>query len=124
MYIPWFPDNETDSDFVTYIHGQLHHVRGEEVEYPDSSWSYMDDSPSPFEEADRSDKTLHFKILEAFYHSDRLDSSKINVLVYNGKVNLSGSVFSENEKKTAEEIVKAIPFVWTVENELLIELPH
>lgn len=122
MYVPWFPLEDTDSDFIGYIHQGLHHVIGEDVEFPDSGWSYMQEEPvSPFEDEERSDPSIHFKILDEFYSNNDLDASRINVLVHNGIVNLSGFVSSEHEKKKAEEAARSILHVWNVENEIQIE---
>ena len=118
MYVPWFPVEDTEADFVGYIHHGLHHEIGEEVEFPDSEWSYMHESPTPFEKKEMDDSSMHFKVLDAFYSNKEIDASRINVLVHNGIINLSGVVLSVREKNIAEEIARNIPEVWNVENEL------
>lgn len=120
MYVPWFPSEDTDPNFVSYIHQNLHHEIGEDVGFPDSSWSYTGEE-TPFEKKERSDATLHFEVMDEFYKNKDIDASKIQILVYNGIVNLSGFVRTEREKKRAEEIVRNLDHVWNVENELLID---
>lgn len=121
MYVPWFPLPEENADFIGYIHQGLHHEIGEEVEYPGSEWSYMHESESPFARQERSDADLLSNVLDEFYKTKNLDASRIHVLVHNGVVNLSGVVSSEKEKVAAEALVRNLPHVWNVENELEIE---
>lgn len=118
MYVPWFPSEDVDSNFVSYIHQNLHHEIGEDVGFPDSSWSYTDEERTPFEKKERSDSTLHFEVMDEFYKNPDVDASRMQILVHNGIVNLSGSVRSVREKKRAEEIVRKMDHVWNVENEL------
>lgn len=121
MYVPWFPSNDADPNFVSYIYQNLHHEIGEDVGFPDSSWSYTEDEPSPFEKKERSDATLHFEVMDEFYKNKDVDASRMQIIVYNGIVNLSGSVRTEKEKKRAEEIVRKMDHVWNVENELVVD---
>jgi hypothetical protein len=120
MYHPWFPSGDDDSSFLSYIHQNLHHETGEDVGFPDSSWSYTREE-SPFEAKERSDATLLHEVEDLFYKSKEVDGSRVEILVHNGIVNLSGSVRTEREKKRAEELVRCMDHVWNVENEIRIE---
>ena len=119
MYVPWFPFLPEEYNYISYIHQHLHHVTGEDVAFPDSSWSYMK-NPSPFEQSDRSDQNIHFRVLDALYKNKSIDGSQIYVLVHNGMVNLTGYVASDNERKEVEKTVRELKEVWSVENQLFI----
>jgi BON domain len=119
MYVPWFPAVE-NADFVTYIHQGLHHVIGEDVGFPYSSWSYMQES-SPFQIQDRSDSALHYQVMDAIYKSREIDGSRVSILVHNGIVNLFGFVLKDQDRLTIEKIVRSIKEVWSVENEIVVQ---
>ena len=134
LYIPWYTsdadlydeeDKEEDS-WINYIRRNMPHTAGEESPFPYSSWSYTRHD-SPFEKDDedalgkRSDTSLMEDATEALYHHPQIDASEIKIIVLNGIICLFGTVKSLLERREAERIIKDLPGVWSVRNELSIE---
>lgn len=130
LYIPWytrdddFYEDEKDEDgWVNYIRRNIQHSVGEESPFPDSSWSYTRHD-SPFEEDDelkKSDNTIHDEVSEALYQHPDIDSSNIKFIVLNGIVCLFGTVSTILAQQEAERVVRNLPGVWSVRNELSVE---
>lgn len=135
LYIPWFTNDddfydeeeEGEDSWVSYLRRNIVHTVGEESPYPYSSWSYArHDSPFEIDEEEqllekKSDTTIHEEVTESLYQHPDVDASNIRTIVLNGIVCLFGTVKTLLEKNEAERIVKALPGVWNVRNELKIE---
>lgn len=127
LYTPWFTEeddvNEEDS-WQNYLRRNMPHPIGLDSPFQDSSWNYtrMDSS---FENEDlvhtKSDVLLHQEVMDALYESEKVDASHIKAIVLNGTVSLTGTVENVEEKAEALNIIKAIPDVWKIQNELQIE---
>jgi hypothetical protein len=109
FYTPWYAGDPETDNWITYLHRNLHHLEGENIPFANSEWRM-----------DESSADLHDEVLDALYKADNVDASLISVLVVNNVVNLSGEVRSKNEKEAAEKIVRELPEVWSVRNELLV----
>jgi hypothetical protein len=131
LYIPWYTsdddlyeDDENNEDgWVNYIRRNLQHAVGEESPFPYSSWSYTRDD-SPFEEDDglkKSDTTIYQEVSETLYQHPDIDSSNIKFIILNGIVCLFGTVKSILAQHEAERVVRSLPGVWSVRNELTVE---
>ncbi len=72
--------------------------------------------------ADTKDKVEKLEIEHAFARNWSLDDKDIQVGVSGNKVTLNGTVKSWYEKDEAGRIAYNAPGVWTVENELVVEL--
>jgi osmotically-inducible protein OsmY len=59
--------------------------------------------------------------MDEFYKNKDVDASRMQILVHNGIVNLSGCVRTEKERIRAQEIVCKMEHVWNVENELEVK---
>ena len=131
LYIPWLSNEddefleEGEDSWVSYLRRNISHGVGEEVPFPDSSWSYAS-TDSVFgedkEEDKKSDNALREEALKVLYENEEVNASHIVVIVLNGVVCLLGKVSSESEIKKAGKIVEEIPGVWGVRNELEVEI--
>ena len=72
------------------------------------------------EEDFQSDFRIRQNVLEALYRSTLLDSSKIEVFVQEGKVDLKGSVKTSLEKDYAPQVVKYVPGIVEIYNDLIV----
>jgi hypothetical protein len=135
LYIPWYTSDddlydqeESEEDgWISYIRRNLQHPVGEESPFPDSSWSYTRHD-SPFEKDDedvtsdrKSDATIHDEVTDALYKHPDIDASNIKMIVLNGIVCLFGTVESLLIKRETEKVVRDLPGVWSVRNELQIQ---
>jgi osmotically-inducible protein OsmY len=68
----------------------------------------------------QSDFKIRQNVLEALYRSTLLDSSKIEVFVQEGKVDLKGSVKTSLEKDYAPQVVKYVPGIVEIYNDLIV----
>jgi hypothetical protein len=136
LYIPWYTSDEDlyeeeeneEESWVSYVRRNLKHPVGQESPFPDSSWSYTrHDSPFDDYEDDegqlekKSDGALHDEVSDTLYHLAQVDASDIKSIVLNGIVCLFGTVDSEFSKRKAERVIKNLPGVWSVKNELKVE---
>ncbi|HHA19681.1 MAG TPA: BON domain-containing protein [Methylophaga sp.] len=70
------------------------------------------------------DQGIEFKAASAIYDNKEIyDQSHINVTSYNGTVLISGETLTEDYKQQITAIIKAIPKVTRVHNELIIAAP-
>ena len=70
------------------------------------------------------DQGIEFKASSALYENKEIyDQSHINVTSYNGIVLISGETLTEEFKQQVTAIVKAIPKVKHIHNELIIAAP-
>ncbi|RKZ79898.1 MAG: BON domain-containing protein [Gammaproteobacteria bacterium] len=70
------------------------------------------------------DQGIEFKAASAIYDNKEIyDQSHINVTSYNGIVLISGETLTEDYKQQITAIIKAIPKVTRVHNELMIAAP-
>ena len=70
------------------------------------------------------DQGIEFKAASAIYDNKEIyDQSHINVTSYNGTVLISGETLTEDYKQQITAIIKAIPKVTRVHNELMIAAP-
>lgn len=67
-----------------------------------------------------SDDKIRQNVMESLYRSTLVDSSKIEVLVHDGEVDLEGSVRTQTEKKIIDEIIKFIPGIVIIHNDLIV----
>jgi hypothetical protein len=68
----------------------------------------------------QSDFRIGQNILETLYRSTLLDSSKIEVYVDEGKVSLKGSVKTSLEKSYAPQVIKYVPGITEIFNDLIV----
>jgi osmotically-inducible protein OsmY len=68
----------------------------------------------------QSDFSIRQNILETLYRSTLLDSSKIEVYVDEGRVSLKGSVKTSLEKDYAPQVVKYVPGIVEIYNDLIV----
>ena len=68
----------------------------------------------------QSDFRIGQNILETLYRSTLLDSSKIEVYVDEGRVSLKGSVKTSLEKDYAPQVVKYVPGIVEIYNDLIV----
>ncbi len=68
----------------------------------------------------QSDFSIRQNILETLYRSTLLDSSKIEVYVDEGKVSLKGSVKTSLEKSYAPQVIKYVPGITEIFNDLIV----
>ena len=70
------------------------------------------------------DQGIEFKAASALYDNKEIyDQSHINVTSYNGVVLISGETLTEELKQQVTAIIKAIPKVKRIHNELIIAAP-
>lgn len=69
----------------------------------------------------RSDKDIYQDIEKAVLENGDVSADNINVEVVCGKVILSGSVESLEEKQIIEDVIADIPGVALINNDLIIE---
>lgn len=69
----------------------------------------------------RSDKDIYQDIEKAFLEEEDIMTDNVNVQVVSGKVILSGSVESLEEKQDIEDAISDIPGVALIDNDLQIE---
>ncbi|MBI2952690.1 MAG: BON domain-containing protein [Chloroflexi bacterium] len=67
----------------------------------------------------RDDSTIKSDIESALFYDNMVNSYQVKVDVKDGVVTLAGTVDSEEEKRLAEEDVKAVPGVLQVTNQLV-----
>jgi osmotically-inducible protein OsmY len=68
----------------------------------------------------QSDFSIRQNIVDTLYRSTLLDSSKIEVYVYEGKVSLKGSVKTSSEKSYAPQVIKYVPGITEIFNDLIV----
>lgn len=123
-YSPWFASDEDyfdknrEDSWISYLHRSLHHQFDEGIPFPDSSWIYSKET-SPFT-GRKSDESIHYEVLDKLYANNKLDASRIIVMVVNGNVHLEGEVSSPDQISLASTIVNTIPEVWSIQNELTV----
>jgi osmotically-inducible protein OsmY len=110
FYTHWYAGDQDVDSWFNYLHRNLRHVESENVPFSDSAWSH-----------DQTDADLHDKILKLLYESVELDASKISIIVMHGSVCLEGLISSLSEKLKAAQIVGALPEVWFVQNDLVVD---
>lgn len=69
----------------------------------------------------KTDEELTTGITHRLAGNLKVGSNNINVTVVRGDVTLQGSIATEEGKKNAEEIVRSVPGVKNVLNELVVE---
>lgn len=130
FYIPWYTHDEDlydeeegeEDNWINYLRRNLSHPHGMESPFPDSSWSYATgggyfDNDNEVED----DQSLHDQVVQALYDNQYVDASNLRVIVLNRIVCLFGTVKRFMEKTEAERVVRALPGVWSVRNEITIE---
>lgn len=126
IYVPGSleEDNENENDWFTYLNQNFTDHAGKDSPFPGSHWEYAREDEKHYGKGPkgwkRSDDRIHEEVCEALYHSSAVDASHIEVNVVNGKVALSGSVSTRQEKKEAERLVENLMGVWDVHNKLQI----
>ena len=126
-FVPWYATDEKffdleegeEEDFISYISRKHHQAPAGEIPFPGSSWSTLLEGPISYKD-DISDELLHEIILSKLYASE-LDASGVYVIVNQSSVLLSGTVQSERDILQAERVVKEIPAVWRVTNQLTMK---
>ncbi len=68
----------------------------------------------------RPDDAIYREVCEIMLGSGKLDASKIDVRVADGKVTLTGTVGNELDKQMATELAESVPDVQEVNNQLQI----
>ncbi len=68
----------------------------------------------------RPDDAIYREVCEIMLGSGKLDASKIDVRVADGKVTLTGTVDNELDKQMATELAESVPDVQEVNNQLQI----
>lgn len=68
-----------------------------------------------------SDETIKEEVTELLKECPYVDAADIKVVVEQGFVNLNGTVRDKQQKMTAEEVIKALPYVKDVFNYLTID---
>jgi len=70
------------------------------------------------------DQGIEFKAASAIYRNKAIyDQSHVNVTSYNGTVLITGEALTEQLKQQIYELVRVIPKVRTIHNELIIAAP-
>lgn len=112
-YVEWFvTDEETDENWMGYLNHHITGTPGGELPFPDSAWTF---------EYHNSDAMIYNTIHRVLYENPDVDSTNIKVTVINSNVNLTGTVKRKAEIELAENIVRGIKEVWSVNNQLELE---
>ena len=70
------------------------------------------------------DQGIEFKAVSAIYRNKAIyDQSHVNITSYNGTVLITGEALTEQLKQQIYELVRVIPKVRTIHNELIIAAP-
>jgi len=69
------------------------------------------------------DKTLSVRVHEALGDNQEYKFSDVNVNIYRGTVQLSGFVNTSDQKSRAEDIVKGVQGVKSVDNQITVKTP-
>ena len=72
--------------------------------------------------ANTADESIRQNVIDVLTKDPRIDTSKIQVEVENGKVILKGKADTETEKQLSEKIARSVAGVSEVENHLHVDL--